>query len=400
MTLSHLTDKINNLSSSWETFKSLNEQRLKDIERKGFADPLLTEQLDRINDAIDNQKHRMEQFETAFKRPALASKASSGIINNSHNSEYKNAFNAYLRKGHDAGLEAFERKALSVGSDPDGGYLVTPTMSNTIVQTIFESSPMRQICSNETISSDSIELIEDRYEASSGWVTETAGRVDTSAPQVGKRSITVHELYAQPKATQKLLDDSAIDVESWIAEKVSDTFSRKENDAFINGDGVGKPRGFLTYQSGTTWGKIEQLNSGSSAAVTADKIIELFYLLKEPYMRGATFLMNRATTRLVRQLKETATGQYLWQPGLTAGAPDTLLGVPVVQAADMPIPAANSLSIAVGDFRQAYLIVDRVGVRTLRDPFTDKPFVKFYTTKRVGGDVVNYEAIKIMKLAN
>jgi HK97 family phage major capsid protein len=209
----------------------------------------------------------------------------------------------------------------------------------------------------------------------------------------------VHELYAQPKATQKLIDDAAIDIEAWLADKVSTIFAKKENTAFISGDGVGKPRGILTYSDGTSWGTIEQVASGSSGAVTADKLLELYYSLKEDYAVNATFLMNRSTVEAVRQLKDN-TNQYLWSPGLHLGAPDTLLGVPVYQAADMPVPAADSLSIACGDFKSAYQIVDRTGVRVLRDPFTDKPFVKFYSTKRVGGDVINFEAIKLMKLGS
>jgi HK97 family phage major capsid protein len=252
----------------------------------------------------------------------------------------------------------------------------------------------------ETISSDSLDMLDDHDEAAAGWTSETASVSETSSPQIAKRNIQVHELYAQPKATQRLIDDSEIDIEAWIAAKVSDIFSRKENTAFISGNGVGQPRGILTYAAGTSWGSIQQVNSGTSAQVTADGLIKLYYALKDAYARRASFLMNRATVQAVRLLKETSTNQYLWQPGLTAGAPDTLLGVPVFMAADMPVAVADSLSVAVGDFKSAYQIVDRAGIRILRDPFTDKPFVKFYTTKRVGGDVVNFDAIKLMKLAS
>jgi HK97 family phage major capsid protein len=172
-----------------------------------------------------------------------------------------------------------------------------------------------------------------------------------------------------------------------------------EATSFINGNGTSQPKGILQYTAGTSWGQIQQINSGTSALVTADGLIKLFYALQEQYTRGATFLMNRSVLQAVRLLKESTTDQYLWQLGLAAGAPDTLLGVPVATASDMPIAAANSLSVAVGDFRQAYLIVDRVGVRILRDPFTEKPFVKFYATKRVGGEVINTDAIKLLKLA-
>jgi HK97 family phage major capsid protein len=398
MSINSITDTVNSIGTAWEEFKQTNEKRLQQIERKGNADPLFMEKLNRISDTMDNYGSRFNSLETAIRRPDLDYGTKS--FSHPENSEYKTAFTRYLRKGQDAGLEAFESKALSVGSDPDGGYLVTPTMSSQIAKAIYESSPLRQLARVESISSDSIELIDDHSEAAAGWTTETSSVNETTSPQVGKRSIAVHELYAQPKATQKLLDDAAIDVEAWLSSKVADIFARKEAEAFITGDGVGKPRGILSYTAGTDWGKIEQVNSGTSAVVSADKLVDLFYRLKEPYMRNATFLMNRVTIRDVRLLKAVSDGHYLWQPGLVSGTPDTLMGVPVAQAADMPIPAANSLSIAVGDFTQAYLVVDRIGLRTLRDPFTDKPFVKFYTTKRVGGDVVNFEAIKIMKLAS
>jgi HK97 family phage major capsid protein len=190
-----------------------------------------------------------------------------------------------------------------------------------------------------------------------------------------------------------------LDVEGWLANKVADEFARKEATAFISGTGVAQPRGILTYTAGTSWGQIEQINSGSSGALTADGLLSLVYGLKEAYARNASFLMNRSVVSAARKLKDT-TNQYLWQPGLAMGQPDMLLGRPVYEATDMPVAASNSLSVAFGDFAAAYTVVDRIGIRTLRDPFTAKPFVRFYTTKRVGGDVVNFEALKIQKLAS
>ena len=398
MTVSEITERVNTLGNSWEQFKQVNEQRLRDIERKGSADPLYMENLNNLSASIDNQKKRIDAMETAASRPNKES--GSKQLAHTFESEYKTAFTTYLRKGMDAGLENFQSKALSVGSDSDGGYLVTPTISNRIITIIRESSPMRSLASIETISTDSLEILEDKDEAASGWTSETGSVSDTTTPQVGKRTIPVHEMYAQPKATQKLVDDSAIDIESWIATKVSEVFSRKEATAFITGNGVGQPRGILTYAAGTSWGQIEQVNSGSAGAVTADGLIKVFYALKEAHAQRATFLMNRSVVQAVRLLKEATTNQYLWQPGLAAGAPDTLMGVPVRQASDMPVAASGSLSVAVGDFTSAYQIVDRIGIRILRDPFTDKPFVKFYTTKRVGGDVINPEAYVLGKIAS
>lgn len=398
MSIAEITDRVTTLGHAWEQFKHVNDARLQELERKGHADPLYDEHLNHISVSLDNYKQRLDQIETAYNRPALGTELEVKA-DTRKNSEYSKAFRNYLCKGMDAGLEVFQTKALSVGSDPDGGYLVTPAMSSKIVQSIFETSPVRQLASVETISTDALELIDDHSQAVAGWTSETGSISETSSPTLAKRNIPTHELYAQPKATQKLVDDAAIDVESWLSGKIADIFGRTQNTAFISGNGIGQPRGILTYAAGTNWGQIQQVTSGSSAQVTADSLINLFYALKDAYMRRASFLINRSVVQQVRLLKEATTNQYLWQPGLAAGAPDTLMGVPVYMAADMPVAAANSLSVAVGDFKSAYQIVDRHGIRILRDPFTEKPFVKFYATARVGGDVINFEAIKLLKLA-
>ena len=397
MTLQTVTDKVNTLGTAWEQFKQVNDARLRDLERKGHADPLYLEHLAKISQTLDNQKSRLDAIETAAARPG-AELAGSPMIGAAAN-EYKTAFVNYLRKGAEGGLEAIATKALSVGTDADGGYVVTPHMSETIVRIITEISPMRSLASVETISTDSLDVIEDTQLPGAAWVAETDARSDTTTHQIGKNSISTHEMYAQPKATQKLIDDASIDVEAWLATKVAEKFAALEATAFISGDGSGKPKGILAYAAGTSFGQIQQIVSGTSAEVTSDGLINLYYALKDEYAKNATFLMNRSVIQAVRLLKNATTDQYIWQPGLAAGAPDTLLGVPVAAAADMPVAAANSLSVAVGDFKRGYKIVDRVGIRMLRDPFTDKPYVKFYTTKRVGGEVVNSEAIKLLKLS-
>ena len=397
MTTLEVKEKANLIGNSWEQLKQVNNACNREMERKGNADPLYTEQINKLSNALDNQKRRLDIMETAANRPM---KVVEHPQKGNEGGEYKKAFEGYIRKGAVSELEDFEKKALSVSSDPDGGYLVTPTLSQKIEKYVYETSPMRQIASVEQISTDSLDIIIDNGAAAAGWVAETASRPDTTTPQVTKKTIAVNEMYAQPKATQKLIDDSAIDIESWIAEKVADIFSQTENTAFITGDGSAKPKGILAYAAGTSYGQVEQVLSGLDAGVTADSLIKLYFSLKDEYAKTSTFLMNRATVKAVRLLKETTTGQYLWQPGLAAGAPDTLMGVPVKQASDMPVPAQDALSVALADFSRAYKIVDRVGIRVLRDPFTDKPFVKFYTTKRVGGEVVNFEAIKLLKLSD
>jgi HK97 family phage major capsid protein len=400
MSLNEISDRVHALGNAWEQFKQVNDMRLKEIERKGSADPLHMEQLSKISGALDNYKHRLDVLETAQTRPGLelATKGFAPAADG-RMSEYKKAFCNYLRKGMDAGLEELHTKALSVGSDPDGGYLVTPAMSQGIIKRIEEESVMRRLARVETISSDSLDIIEDVGDAAAGWTTETGTVSDSNTPQVGKRNIPVFELYAQPKATQKLVDDAAIDIESWIAEKVAAIFARKESEAFIDGNGTSQPKGILSHAAGTDWGQIEQVLSGTDGEVTADSLMNLYYSLKAEYASRATFLMNRTVVQSIRLLKDSTTDQYIWQPGLAAGTPDTLLGLPVAQCNDMPVAANDSLSVALADFSSAYLIVDRIGIRTLRDPYTDKPFVKFYTTKRVGGDVVNFDAIKLLKLA-
>lgn len=397
MSIQEVTEGMYALGNAWEQFKQVNETRLNEIERKGAADSLHDGHLKKINDALDHYKSRLDRMETVQARPGR--EMSSLGYNGNDQEEYKAAFNSYLRKGMDSGLEQIQSKALSVGIDANGGFLVPNQMADLIVNIVNESSPMRALATVETISSDSLDVIEDVTDMDAAWGDETTVRsAETNSATLGRNTIDTFELYAQPQATQKLVDDSSINIEEWVARKVADRMARLEAAAFINGNGTTQPKGILTYTAGTAFGQVQQVNSGTSAVVTADSLVQLYFSLKDDYARNATFLMHRTTVQAVRLLKEATTNQYLWQPGLTAGTPNTLLGAPVALAADMPVAAASSLSVAVGDFKRAYLIVDRIGIRTLRDPFTSKPFVKFYTTKRVGGEVVNTEAIKLLRL--
>ena len=258
---------------------------------------------------------------------------------------------------------------------------------------------MRNLATVESISTDALEIPEDIGDSGVGWTAETGVRTETTTPTIGVRRIPVHELYAMPKATQQLLDDSRVNIEEWLSTRIANKMAVTENMAYINGDGVDKPRGLLTYPAGTTNpGQIQQIHSGNAAQITADGLRTLFYALKTPYIRNAGWIMGRATIEAISKLKDGG-GEYLWEPGLKVGEPQTLLGHPIERMEDMPVVAANSLSIAFGDWRQAYTIVDRIGVRVLRDPFSAKPFVLFYTTKRTGGDVANFEAAVIQKTA-
>lgn len=386
MSLNQITNKVNELGNAWEEFKNINDRRLAEVEKKGSADILTTNHLNRLNE-------RISDIETSSMRPEGAKGFSV------ENVEHKNAFNDYIRSGEENGLKNIESKSLSASVNTDGGYLVSSQMSESIGCELEITSPMRQLANIETISKDALEVIINTSEAEAMWsLGETASHGDTLTPTIDKKIIPAHEICAQPKATQKLIDDSCIDIEEWLSRRLSQAFSRVENDGFINGDGINKPTGILYYPDGTSTGTVEQVASGVSGDVTADSIIELYYSLDEYHAVNGTFMMNRATAQAVRLLKESSTGQYLWAPGLTQGSPDTLMGRPVALSADMPIPAAGSLSVAFADFQCAYTIVDRNEITVLRDPFTDKPFVKYYTTKRVGGDITNFDAIKLLKL--
>ena len=305
---------------------------------------------------------------------------------------YSAEMHKYIRR--DIGAQGAEQKTMSVGSDPDGGYFVTPQMSPRILSIVYESSPLRALAAIENVSTDAMEFPVDTGEMSSGWVGEQETRSATNTPQVGVQRIPVHEMYAFPKATQKLLEDASVDVEGWIGTKIGEKFGRVEATAFVTGDGIKKPRGFTTYANGTSWGQIEQVVSGHATSLTFDGLINLTVALKEPYVPGAVFLMRRATVGVVMLMKD-GDGQYIWRTDNQAGKPSVLLGHPVYQAADMAATGASALAVAFGNFKQGYTIVDRLGISILRDALTAKPFVGFYARKRVGGDVTNFEAIKL-----
>jgi len=419
---------VYDLGRAFEAFKDANDQRLREIERRGAADPLTDMKVNRLNgeisralDAADAAKRRVDQIETAISRSPVHGggdewkEAEMFMLERKGRIEhdlgidgyrqYKSALRSYLRKNN-AGGGVDEIKALSAGSDPDGGYTVTPDLSGRIAQLVRDTSPMRQVASVITIGTDALEGIHDLNEATSGWVGETESRPETAAPKIGEYRIPVHEQYAEPRATQKLLDDSLFNVEEWLAAKIAERLARMENESFVTGNGVKKPRGFLTYAAGTPsasgFSVIEQVLSGGSGDFAdenpGDALISLVYALKSAYREKAVFMMKRSTLAEVRKLKD-GNDNYIWQPDFQMKQGGTLLGFNVVEAEDMPDITAGSLSIAFGDFSAGYQIVDRQGIRILRDSFTAKPYVKFYTTKRVGGDVVNFEAIKLMKFA-
>lgn len=297
-----------------------------------------------------------------------------------------------------------EIKTLLAGVNPQGGYFIRPERSATMIQRIFETSPIRNVANIETTASDSIEFIIDDDEATSGgWVGETSTRSATATPNIGKLTIVAHEQFAMPKASQKMLDDAGFDIESWLSRKVTNKLSRSENTAFVSGNGSEKPRGFLSLDAWTTNGtyernKLEQISSGAAADFTADGVKKLQNSLQEAYQASAVFGIKRASWENIITLKD-GNGAYLLDPrSMKVGDDLTLLGKRVVFMDDMPVVAANALAMVYGDFSVGYTIVDRIGFRVIRDELTAKPFILFYTTKRTGGDCTNYESLKIQKL--
>lgn len=380
------------------------------------------EKMQATEKTVTEQKAKIENLEK------LAS-LSSGNGKNQFK-EYDAGLARYLRKGDSIDAKVDEKmvhhyldlknngmnddeikmavKTLQVQNNADGGYFVMPERLSATVSRKFETSPMRQICNVISTANESVEMIIDDDEAAAEWVSENQSRGDTATPKVGLLSIHAHELSASPKATQKMLDDAGFNVESWLAEKVARKFSRKENTSFVSGDGSLKPKGILAYAEWAAAGvyqrnALERIKTGVSATISSDNLIGLQGSLIEDYHANASFLMKRQTFfSKILTLKASGTGEYLFDPQLLKNGAGqfVLLGQPVFFGSDMPASgAANAESIAYGDFEMGYTIVDRMGIRVLRDPYTSKPYIKFYTTKRTGGAVTNYEAIKILKEA-
>jgi len=294
-------------------------------------------------------------------------------------------------------LRDIQKKAMYVGSDPDGGFFVPRPMSNLIVSAKRDATPFRQEAAVTSVSGDTFRYMMDIGEMTAVWVKERQARSNSATPKMEEAEIKVHEMYCAPALTQQLLEDAAFPVESWLGGKVGEAFGNLEAYAFLLGSGVGQPRGILTYDSGTTWDTIEQISTGTASVVKGDDLMNIQNRIKEAYGANAKWYMNRLTLLPIRQLKSDNT-QYLWQPGLKAGEPNTLLGDPIVKMSYMPTVVDSGLPIMYGDLKKAYQIVDRSVIRVLRDPFTQNPYIVFKTSSRVGGDVVNFEAMKLLKI--
>lgn len=403
-----------------------------EVKKRGDADVLVKEQVGRMDkgleklradlDALWKKSQRTPTIHLDAKTAELETKAdlevagwigaeSDATKGASYRKAYKAAFDRMVRRGERA-LSAEETKTLSVGSAPDGGFYVEPARANFIVQKLRETSAMRKIAQVQTITAPSLKIPVDRDDVGYEWVGEQSTRNATTTPQVGEMEIPVHEVSAMPKVTQNMLDDGGFDVEGFINQKISDRFARAENTAFVSGNGTSRPRGFLTGTPVTTadasraFGALQYIATGASGAFAtasatvspADKMLDLIYAFNAGYRASLTWVGNRTTLGAVRKFKDQQ-GNYIYDPRLGAsGIIDMVLGYAWEEFADMAdYTTANAFAIGLGDFRRGYLIVDKQGMRQLRDPFTDKPRVLFYTTKRVGGAVIDSDAIKLLK---
>ena len=385
---------------TFEAFKDANDSRLAEIETRIAADAVTEEKVARLDASLDEARRRLDRLALDQRRPRLGPPAEGADVG----AEHKAAFASYVRTGEAAGLKRLEAKALQAGSGPDGGYLVPAEVETEVLRRLAALSPIRAISAVQAISSGLYKRAVTASGPATGWVGETAPRPQTDAPVLAEQSFPAMELYAMPAATQTLLDDAVVDIDAWLAAEVEAAFAEQEGAAFVHGDGVNRPRGFLDVprvdEAAWGWGKLGWIASGAAGGFAeddpADRLIDLVYALKAGYRQNAAWVMNRKVQSAVRKLKDS-TGAYLWAPPAGAGEPATLMGFPVVECEDMPDLAPDSPSIAFGDFRRGYLVVDRTGVRVLRDPYSAKPYVLFYTTKRVGGGVQDYAAIKVMR---
>lgn len=431
--LSEIKKLIEDQGSSWEQFKQANDARLKAIEAKGYAPADLTEKVEKLSASLDDVAAQKDAIEAKLNRISMGGgedqkemaaevktfnlllqadakqkgKTLPAEVTLEGYAQYKSGFFKIMR--NERLLSADEQKAMQAGSDPDGGYMLPASTVGKVVQKVYEQSIMRRLATIQPITGLSLEGMIDNDEASAGWVSELGTRSDSSTPQVGKYRIEAFEMYAMPKVSQTLIDDAAVDVEGWLADKVAEKFARVESAAFWTGTGVGQPFGLASYATAATadatraWGTFEHVKTGANGdfyTTKADPLQDLIGAFKDQYLQNAQFVMRRAVRTKIRKLKEATSDRYLWEPSLQQGAPDRLLGYPASVDEYMPTLGTGSNSLALGDFKAAYTILDRVGIRTLRDPYTAKPYIVFYSTRRVGGGAVNFEAVKFLNFAS
>ena len=383
---------ISALQKAFEDFKAAHEEKL-----KGKADVLLDEKVERINDAVGNFQSTIDDLNA--KIAALKANGSDTVLGDlpATSPEYFAAFKAHMRHGT-------PNSALTKSTDGEGGYVAPVEWDRTITNKLKQISMIRQNARVISISVAGFKKLFNDRAVGSGWVGETASRPATSTPTFGSLDFSPGELYANPAISQQLLDDAAINLEEWLANEVDTEFARQEGIAFLSGDGTNKPYGILSYVTGAAnaarhpWGAIKAVNTGAAAALTGDGFIDLMYDLPSEFAARAKLYINRMSLGAARKLKD-GQGNYLWQPSYVAGEPATLNGAPIVEVPGMPGVTAGNISALYGDMEATYLVIDRIGISVLRDPYTNKPFVHFYTFKRVGGGVYNPEPMRALKVA-
>jgi len=403
--MDELKKMIEAIGKAFEEFKAANDLRIKEIEG-GRHDPVLAEKVEKINAelaAMTSIKKQLEALETAVAQGQFPGGGKSAV--NVAKQAHKAAFDKWFRKGTgEAELKDLQIQAsASTLSDPDGGFTVPEEVDAAIDRVALTVSAMRRLSTVRAIGTDTYKKLVSQGGTTSGWVGEKGARAETDTPTLAEIAINTKEIYAMPYATQTLLDDSRVDIAAWLGDEVAIEFNEEESQSFISGDGVSEPKGIAAYSmvanASYAWGKVGYITSGHASLLSnADKLIDLQHALKSVYRNGAAFLMADSTLNVIRKFKD-GEGNYLWRPGLAENAPDTLLGKPIEIDDNVDAIASSKYPIFFGNFKRAYLIVDRIGTRVLRDPYSAKPYIAFYTTKRVGGGIVMYEAIKALKIS-
>lgn len=395
---------------AFEDFKRANDAELAEIKAKGHADPLLSEKVDKANAEISRLEEELKAVSLKSTRIGAPGAMSE---KDQLKAEHKAAFDGFMRKGRDAGLADLQMKAMNVTTEADGGYAVPEEIDRSILALMQVASPMRSVCNVITVGTPDYKKLVGLHGATAGWVDEDDARTATTTPQLGQVAAVMGEIYANAYATQTLLDDAFFNAEQWLIGELVEKFALEEGTAFTTGNGTKKPKGFLAYTQASTadgtraFGSVQYIATGTSGAFKTasasvnqnDDLITVIHALKAPLRSGAAFMMNTSTLAAVRKWKEYSTGAYIWQPSMQAGQPSLLNGFPVTENEDMPSIGSGTVPIAFGNWKRAYTIVDRIGIRTLRDPYTQTPYIRFYMTKRVGGMLVDSEAVKLLKLA-
>ncbi|NHB57019.1 phage major capsid protein [Acinetobacter sp. 194] len=384
------------LKGAFEDFKKANDKELEAIKAEKGK---LGEQVDTLNEKLGE----LDQLKTELEKELKAAKRPGAVVGKEADA-HKAAFSQFIRKGREDGLAELQQKAVQVGVSEDGGYAAPPELDESLLEILRQDNVMREECGSIIISGNGYKKLVNVGGAASGWVGETDNRPDTDSPKIKEIIASMGEIYAKPKSTQQALDDMFFDVEQWLASEVAIEFAEQEAAAFLTGDGVKKPKGILAHtldlknDKTRDFGKLQKFVSGTAGNFTYDNLIDLIYGLRKGYRNGAKFMMNGLTVAKVRKIKDLE-GNYIWQPSTQLDQPSTLLGYGIAENEDMADAAADANAVMFGNFKRGYAVVDRLGTNVLRDPYSSKPYVEFYTTKRVGGMLLDSNAIKVLTLS-